>query len=376
MTEADDRHEPAPTIVGDHIRLRALRADDVAVRARLGQRVEVARGFGAERPVDRIFSTAEAEASLRRRWGAGPHWVIADDADRLIGTCRLAPLDQQAASARFAIGILDPERLDQGLGTEAGRLALHHGFDTLGLHRIDLLVLAANRRAVASYRKLGFEVEGRLRHTLRRHGRWEDDLLMAVLAPGTDAPQASPPGSGVRDPAPSAAHGAAALQLRPLGMGDEAQFVAGKAAMEAEGFGLHRGHRPDRPWRDFLDHLERSRHEHSAPAGLVAETWLGAFIGDELVGSGSLRHRMSPRLFHEGGHIGYGVLPAHRRRGYATEILRQCLVLARADGIDPVLVTCNDDNIASATVIERCGGVLDNVVTGHDGRRKRRYWIH
>ena len=71
----------------------------------------------------------------------------------------------------------------------------------------------------------------------------------------------------------------------------------------------------------------------------------------------------------EGGHIGYGVLPGHRRRGYATEILRQSLVVARAHGVDRVLVTCDDDNAGSAAVIEANGGVLDPELplTGADG---------
>jgi len=70
------------------------------------------------------------------------------------------------------------------------------------------------------------------------------------------------------------------------------------------------------------------------------------------------------------------VLPQFRRRGYATEILRQALVMARSLGIDRVLVTCDDDNVDSAKVIENCGGVLENVTAGRDGSvPKRRYWV-
>ncbi|MEL7157315.1 MAG: GNAT family N-acetyltransferase, partial [Actinomycetota bacterium] len=60
---------------------------------------------------------------------------------------------------------------------------------------------------------------------------------------------------------------------------------------------------------------------------------------------------------------------------FATEMLRQALVVARARGIQPVLVTCDDDNVGSATVIERCGGILENRVTDSTGTTKRRYWI-
>jgi len=70
------------------------------------------------------------------------------------------------------------------------------------------------------------------------------------------------------------------------------------------------------------------------------------------------------------------VLPQHRRRGCATEILRQSLIIARAEGVDRVLVTCDEDNAGSRIVIESCGGQLESVVNSPDGGPpKRRYWI-
>jgi predicted acetyltransferase len=56
--------------------------------------------------------------------------------------------------------------------------------------------------------------------------------------------------------------------------------------------------------------------------------------------------------------------------------LSQALVVARSQGVDRVLVTCFEDNAASARVIEKCGGVLEDVITiEHDARGLRRYWI-
>jgi predicted acetyltransferase len=49
--------------------------------------------------------------------------------------------------------------------------------------------------------------------------------------------------------------------------------------------------------------------------------------------------------------------------------------VARSLGVERALVTCDDANVGSATVIERCGGVLDGVVTASGGNRIRRYWI-
>nr|AAN75602.1 putative acetyltransferase [Saccharopolyspora erythraea NRRL 2338] len=108
---------------------------------------------------------------------------------------------------------------------------------------------------------------------------------------------------------------------------------------------------------------------HGSRALLVAD------VGGEIVGRTSIRHVINDFLASVGGHIGYAVLPQHRRRGYATEILRQSLVVARAHGVKRVLVTC-DDNIASIAVIEACGGQLDSLVPAEPGApSRRRYWI-
>ena len=121
----------------------------------------------------------DAAYELTRRFGPGPHWVIADQHDIFVGIVRLTPIDAANRSARLGIGIFDPARLGQGLGTEAIRLALGWGFDHLDLHRVSLTVLANNSRAIAAYTRCGFAVEGRLRDTLPRDGVWHDDLTMA-----------------------------------------------------------------------------------------------------------------------------------------------------------------------------------------------------
>jgi predicted acetyltransferase len=167
-----------------------------------------------------------------------------------------------------------------------------------------------------------------------------------------------------------------ALRLRPLRPDDEAAFRAAHQAMTADGFSFGFGLEPDTPWDAYLKARAEERAGVNLRPGRVPGTMLVADLDGEIVGRSSIRHTLNEELAREGGHIGYGVLPAHRRRGYATEILRQSLIIARSVGVDRVLVTCDDDNVGSIAVIERCGGQLESVIEGASPPRPiRRYWI-
>ena len=64
-------------------------------------------------------------------------------------------------------------------------------------------------------------------------------------------------------------------------------------------------------------------------------------------------------------------------RGYGTKMLALALEKAKERGISPVLITCNDDNLASARVMEKNGFTLaDKVSLSEDGKPvlTRRYW--
>ena len=142
-----------------------------------------------------------------------------------------------------------------------------------------------------------------------------------------------------------------------------------------EGFAFALFYEQGMAWRAYLELLERYRHGESLPERLVPSTLLLAEAQGTIVGRTSIRHELNEHLILEGGHIGFCVRPAHRRRGYATEILRQSLILVRRLGVERALVTCNEDNAGSAAVIERCGGVLEDVRSNPHGTPIRRYWI-
>jgi predicted acetyltransferase len=106
------------------------------------------------------------------------------------------------------------------------------------------------------------------------------------------------------------------------------------------------------------------------PEGFVPSTTLWWVDGKEFIGRIVVRHRLTQWLLDVGGHIGYDVRPSARGQGHATRILHAVLPAAHRLGVDPALLTCDDDNIASRKVIEANGGVFE------DQRGiKLRYWL-
>jgi len=168
------------------------------------------------------------------------------------------------------------------------------------------------------------------------------------------------------------------LIVRNLKEGDEASF---RACVEEC--------RHDDPPHDFAFHFDEAADFSSyvrlvdcwsrgecLPPKFVPGAFLVAVVEEVVVGRVSIRYQLNDYLLRLGGHVGYVVAPSFRRKGYATEMLRQTLPIARSAGLKRILVTCDDDNIASQRVIELNGGVLENVVW-EEGLHvpKRRYWI-
>ncbi len=106
--------------------------------------------------------------------GGEPGW-------KMIGGIGFFRLDYKNRSAEFGIMIGDKSCWNQGYGTEAVRLLLNLGFNTLNLNRIHLRVLENNPRAIRAYEKAGFTHEGRQRQAEYKDGKYVDLLVMSIL---------------------------------------------------------------------------------------------------------------------------------------------------------------------------------------------------
>ena len=95
---------------------------------------------------------------------------------------------------------------------------------------------------------------------------------------------------------------------------------------------------------------------------------------DIFVGAVNIRHYLNDELLFTGGHIGDGIRPSERKKGYATAMIALALEECKKLEINKVLMTCDKDNIGSAKSIMNNGGVLENEVID-DGVVEQRYWI-
>ncbi len=116
------------------------------------------------------------------------------------------------------------------------------------------------------------------------------------------------------------------LRLRPLRVDDEAAFLAAQDEMAGDDFRFGLEYDDGMDWRDYMARLAAHRRGEALAPDWVPHTFMVADVSGVIVGRTSIRHELNDFLRSHGGHIGYGVLRAHRRRGYATAIMRQSLV--------------------------------------------------
>ena len=170
-------------IYGKRVRLRAVEREDVNKFHEWVNDPEVTRGLALYLPMsfsdeenwfNSLAKRDQREKPLAIEIRKGKNW-------KLIGNCGVFDLDSVNRSAELGILIGDKSEWNKGYGSEVMSLLVKHCFETLNLNRAFLKVYTENIRAVRSYEKAGFVLEGRLREAVYKFGKYDDVLIMSVL---------------------------------------------------------------------------------------------------------------------------------------------------------------------------------------------------
>ncbi len=109
----------------------------------------------------------------------------------------------------------------------------------------------------------------------------------------------------------------------------------------------------------FEDWIEKIRKNVTIPDEKWGKSYMYlAFDNDKLIGFLSVRYDLSEEMVNEYGHIGYGVRPSERRKGYANKMLAYGLKRMKELGLNKVIMACYKENIGSAKTIIKNGGKL------------------
>ncbi|MDT2832942.1 GNAT family N-acetyltransferase [Vagococcus carniphilus] len=130
---------------------------------------------------------------------------------------------------------------------------------------------------------------------------------------------------------------------------------------------------------DWLEHLKAYESKETLPNKNFVPSFqyvLYEPLTQEVLGTVSVRIELNDYLRQVGGHIGYSIAPSKRREGYGRLILKEALKKAKDHDLNRVLVTCDEDNIPSAKVIEANGGVLESIILDSESNKQvKRYGI-
>jgi predicted acetyltransferase len=129
------------------------------------------------------------------------------------------------------------------------------------------------------------------------------------------------------------------------------------------------------PPEDFAKYLVELEERKTSPReGFVPVTRYFLFLNSKIAGYVDCRWSLTETTLQYGGHIGYDIAPSFRGKSLSKELLKFGLEQYKNRGYEKVLLTVDEDNVASKKIIEKNGGAMENSFY-HDGKQHCRYWI-
>lgn len=133
--------------------------------------------------VSTTYSVEMEKSALQHLVKEGNNFaIVLNESDQLIGNCSLFSISHLHGTAEMGLFIGDEENRGKGYGTESIEVILSYGFKVLNLNNIMLRVFDFNKRGIASYSKVGFEVFGKRTSAYRINGTYFDEIYMEILS--------------------------------------------------------------------------------------------------------------------------------------------------------------------------------------------------
>ncbi|RZT15523.1 GNAT family N-acetyltransferase [Fictibacillus sp. BK138] len=107
--------------------------------------------------------------------------ICTQEDDEVVGDISILEINPLNRNAYIRVALNEPKYFGRGYGSEAMKLMVKFGFQTLNLHRIELNVYSFNERGIKTYEKLGFKKEGVQREALFYEGQYHDSIIMGIL---------------------------------------------------------------------------------------------------------------------------------------------------------------------------------------------------
>ena len=168
-------------IVSERLYLSPFDAEDTTIHSKWAKWMNdgaISDTFGGHNTLISLSNVKELVQELNGH----RFFIVLQDGDVLIGQISLHDIDHLNRHAFLGIMIGEVEHHGKGYGTEAVRLVLDYGFNTLNLHNIMLSAHEDNHAGIACYKKVGFKESGRRREWVFKNGKYVDVIYMDILA--------------------------------------------------------------------------------------------------------------------------------------------------------------------------------------------------
>ena len=167
---------------GEKVRLREYKKEDIVPAQNYINNPEVKRLLNPGIPFPTTLADEEKWIeSLSATKDVYSFAIETLEDNKYIGGCGINSIDWKNSVAVVGIFIGDKQYWGKGYGTDSMKTLIKFIFEQMNVNKIRLNVFSFNERAIKSYKKCGFKIEGTLRQELYRDGKYYDDILMGIL---------------------------------------------------------------------------------------------------------------------------------------------------------------------------------------------------